>query len=279
MNAPGEPRIVASVIVRNEADRYLAPFLRHLAGFCAETRVLDDGSTDGWADRLYGEFAMPASLLARLKVRRVEESSFWQDEGAARQALLEWTLEADEPDYVLAIDADEFITDPAALVAACRTGEAVVTLNMQEIWKLSPECLCVRQDGGWREHPVPILWRVPGATVRAHDAARPFPLRQWRIPDRKVACGREPQAIRDVVRAGRHVLRSRVDVLHMGWACEADRQARYERYVEHDGGRYHAGAHLRSIMFPDGRVSLEARDWPVGLEDVRAALVARALRK
>lgn len=271
-------KLVASVIVKDEADRYLAPFLRHLAEFCDETRILDDGSSDGWADRLYGEMAMPASLLARLHVLRSEESAFWQDEGAARNALLEWTL-IGEPDWVLSIDADEFITDGAALRAACESARAsVLTVNMQEIWVAADECLCIRQDGGWREHPIPILWRVPGPTALASDRNQQPARRQWRINDRKVAPGREPIAVRELHRMRRHVADSGVDVLHLGWACRADRAARYQRYVEHDGGQYHNAAHLRSIMFPDSQVNLEGRDWPDGLDPVRDMALARARR-
>lgn len=270
-------KLTASVIVRDELDRYLVPFLQHLAGFVDEIRVLDDGSTDDWADRLRAADGTHALDLDVLHVLRAEETSFWQDEGAARQALLEWTLEG-QPDWVLAIDADEFVSDGAALRALidAPAAPAVYTLNMREIWVASDECLCVRQDGGWREHGVPILWRVPGPTVRQLDRAKPYALRQWRIPERKVAPGREPVAVRTLARNGRHVAASGVDVLHFGWACRADRQARYQRYLEHDGGRYHASAHLASIMFPDSRVKLEGIDWPPLEPDVAAAVLSRA---
>lgn len=271
-------KLVASVIVKDELDRYLGPFLTHLLEFVDEVRILDDGSSDNWADALLvrGDGAVD---LDRLHVLRSEASWFWQDEGLARHTLLDWTLTG-EPDWVLAIDADEFITDGAALRAACEsTGASVLTVNMEEVWVATDECLCIRQDGGWRDHPVPILWRAPGATVLASDRKQPVDRRKWRITDRKVACGREPVAVRELHRMRRHVADSGVDVLHFGWACQADREARYQRYVEHDGGQYHASAHLRSIMFPDSAVKLEGRDWPVGLDpSSRATVLARANR-
>lgn len=274
-------KLVASVILRNELDRYLVPFLAHLLPFVDEVRVLDDGSTDDWADALYephAEADFPYVPLDRIHVLRSEESGFWQHEGNARQALLDWTLEAD-PDWVLAIDADEFVSDGPALRALAEESHAsVLTLNMQEVWAADVECLCIREDGGWREHPVPILWRVPGPTVLDADRRKPFPIRQWRIPDRQLAPGREPQAVRDFSRGGRHGAPS-VDILHFGWACEADRQARYQRYIEHDGGRFHNSAHLQSIMAPPARVLLEGRDWPESLPlDVAARVLARAQR-
>lgn len=273
-------KLAASVIVRNELDRYLVPFLAHLLAFVDEVRILDDGSTDGWTDLLldYNEALRPEWNLDldRLHVLRADESAFWQDEGAARQRLLDWTLEG-EPDWILSIDADEFVSDGAALRALIETPPAAVySLAMQEVWQADDDCLCVRQDGGWRAHPIPILWRVPGSTVLEHDARGE---RKWRIADRKVAPGREPIAVRDLARFGsRHVLPSGVDVLHFGWACEADRAARHARYVEHDGGRYHNSAHLASIMAPAGRVKLDGIDWPAGLADVQASVLARARR-
>lgn len=287
-------KLAASVIVRNEADRYLAPFLRHLAAFCDEIRILDDGSSDGWADLLGAELESGVGLprwfveshepwspidtapLDRIHVLRADESAFWQDEGAARQRLLDWTLQC-EPDWILSIDADEFVSDGATLRRFIESpAAAVYSLVMQEVWQASEDCLCVRQDGGWREHPVPVLWRVPGPTVLAQDARGE---RKWRIADRKVAPGREPIAVRDLTRfSSRHVLSSGVDILHFGWACAADRAARHARYVEHDGGRYHNSAHLASILWPDGRVKLDGVDWPAGLTDVQASVLARATR-
>ncbi len=54
------------------------------------------------------------------------------------------------------------------------------------------------------------------------------------------------------------------DLLHFGWTRPGERKERYDRYTRHDGGRFHAGSHLRSIMWPDARVKLQWRDWPEG---------------
>jgi hypothetical protein len=49
--------------------------------------------------------------------------------------------------------------------------------------------------------------------------------------------------------------------------------------VEHDQGRFHASAHLESIMWPDEKVTVRQRGWPTGLPpDQRAAIVARIRR-
>ena len=66
----------------------------------------------------------------------------------------------------------------------------------------------------------------------------------------------------------RQILSSGVSFFHFGWACVADRQARYDRYVEHDGGAFHASRHLQSIMWPDDhpRIGFCRSPWPAGLD-------------
>lgn len=258
-------KLVASMIVKDELGRYLEPCVGHLLEFCDEVRILDDGSTDAAFTR-WSEWGNP-----RVHVHHRSRSTFFEHEGRARNELLGWTLRAD-PTHVLAIDADEFVSDGPALRAAIERAPtaAALTLRMEEVWKLAGDCLCVREDGGWRPHPVPVLWAVPDArTLRRGQS-------DWRISDRALACGREPMMVgRLARRAGSD---SGVDLLHFGWACAADRPARHERYAVADGGRFHANAHLQSILWPDERVVMEGRPWPEQLEPWRAAITARAMQ-
>lgn len=255
--------LIASMIVRNEFGRYMEQCLGHLLEFCDEVRILDDGSDDGSAEWL------SEVHHAAVQVQRAPVSGFFAHEGRARQTLLEWTL-AGDPSHVLAVDADEFVTDGMAVRRACEGSggtwdvrQMVWTLGMEEVWELDGGCLCVREDGGWRSHPVPVLYRVPEPTQRDHT---------WVIHDRALACGREPVAVRRVAGLARP---SGSDLLHFGWANQAERQARYDRYAAADGGRFHAGAHLQSILWPDDRVELRGREWPAALASYRAALTGR----
>lgn len=236
-------RLVAGLIVRNEAHRYLRACLDSLLGFCDEIRVLDDGSTDefreiGWYDD------------DRVQIMRNSEPVFFEHEGRARNQLLRWTLEA-RPTHVLAIDADEFVGDGVKLRGLCVEHGASVrafSLCMMEVWKADSSSLWTREDGGWCSHEVPVVWKVPRERGRG-----------WAIADRALACGRVPVAVhrQRAVYAG-------TELLHMGWCNPAERQARYDRYAKHDGGRFHASAHLQSIMWPDARVRLEQQPWPPG---------------
>lgn len=139
---------------------------------------------------------------------------------------------------------------------------------MQEIWGASDNGLLVRQDGGWREHPVPIVYDVPALTRAT--------LRNWRIPDRALACGRVPTDV--AVRSNRSNAPVVANILHFGWACEKDRYARHQRYVVHDGGKHHASTHLDSIMWVGDLVKTTTATWPDALAPYKDRLVERINR-
>lgn len=246
--------LIASVIVRNERRRYLQPFVEHLLEFVDEIRVLDDRSDDGTREWLREQ--------ERVYVQHSTALPMFVDEGAARNALLDWTI-AGKPTHVIAIDSDEFVSNGAALRAACEADldPGVWSLEMQEVWKADRRKLWTREDGGWRAHRVPVLWRVPERL----DAS-------WRIEGKALACGREPMAVRKLAP---RALRTGVSLLHFGWANEAERERRYQRYVDADNGKYHAGSHLRSIMWPDRRVRLKSRPWPAAPAGRQEEILAR----
>jgi len=244
--------LVASLIVRNERHRYLEPCIRHLQEFCDEIRVLDDASSDWTLEWLEGQ--------DKVAVMPSIASGFYAHEGRTRQRLLDWTLQA-HPTHVLAVDADEFVTDGQQLRAAADDGSpvGVWSLAMEEVWNADENGLSVRVDGGWRPHQCPILYAVGP--------------RRLRILDRQLACGREPISVRANARRASD---TGVSVLHFGWVNREQRQARYQRYVEADGGKFHASTHLRSIMFPDKRIRFQQRGWPTGLSQWQAMILEGA---
>jgi hypothetical protein len=208
--------------------------------------VLDDASDDGTFEWL----ADHAS--DRLLVDTTETPNFYVHEGRKRQRLLDLTL-GQHPSHVLQLDADEFVSDGVRLrnLLEANPSRPVWTLNMQEIWGARDQ-LAVREDGGWRSHPVPVLWQAPSYG----------PDRKWRIRDRALACGREPVAVLSIAARARD---TGVDLLHFGWTDEQARQARFDRYVQADNGRFHASRHLESIMWPDECVTVTERPWPAGV--------------
>jgi glycosyltransferase involved in cell wall biosynthesis len=258
-------KLYASMIVRDELDRYLPETIDRLLEFCDEIMVLDDGSRDGTADwlREHGREKRRRILVLR------NETSVWDQlgEGAARGQLLDFTLvRQPAPDWVLSIDADEWVSDGSALRAFLEGHDpwevpAAVTLRICEVWDRRLDCDCergektplncwdctgrrwgVRTDGGWAPREVPVVWTPPHRKLSAAERWR----YGWTIPARKLACGREPECVRFLEGSAR----SDVDLLHLGWSNPDERQARYDRYMKLDGGRFHADAHLRSIVEP-----------------------------
>lgn len=253
-------KLVASLIVRNELSRYLEPCIGHLLEFCDEIRVLDDDSSDGWIRELGIAKDSRITVLYQHVPGRNERPDFHLH-AEARNALLTWTLDA-QPDYVLAIDADELVADGRAVRRACETGADVVTLEMAEVWEACDDLLCIRQDGGWRSHEIGCVWRAAAFATQALSLA-----------DKGHATGRVP----DAVHRGRARPSGSV-VYHFGWANRSERAERYKRYADGDGGKFHAAAHIQSIMWNDGKVECEARPWPEALEPWRTAILDRANR-
>lgn len=234
-------RLAASMVVRNELNRYLKPCIEHLLSFCDVIAVVDDSSDDGTC-----EYLCDLDDRVVLDAGKWNEPTFYTHEGEIRQYLLQHTF-AQNPTHVLHIDADEFISDGHQLRERLSHGGPVWTLQMTEIWGADKNGLKVRVDRQWKPRPVPILYQVP-----------PNP-NDLRIMDRALACGREPVEIR----RHRNPDRLEIEILHFGWANASERKQRYARYQQHDGGQFHANAHLLSIM--DGREHLKNHPWPSGL--------------
>jgi glycosyltransferase involved in cell wall biosynthesis len=241
-------KLIATLNVRNELDRYLRLTVPTLLEWVDEIRVQDDGSDDGTPEYL--------ESLDRVFVKRNAGTRWTENEGVYISQGFAWTLEG-EPTHVLAVDADELVTDGPAVRACVEANprQLVFALRMTEIWGLDPPM--VRHDGGWKPRRIGNLYRVP---------IRPISLGpSWRFRAQKLACPRVPEIILSHGRRGR-ALDTGADILHLGWAKPEERAARYARYEELDGGQFHAKRHLESIMWPDERCDL--RPYPGDLRSV-----------
>jgi hypothetical protein len=248
------------MVIRNEADRYLNECLAHLLEFCDEIRILDDGSEDDWSFGWEQE--------ERIVVETKPFSTFFQHEGNTRQALLEHAMRG-MPTHLLALDGDEFIADGQKLRAALEAGppNGICKLSMTEVWGADEQGLNVRVDGKWPPRPVGMAFAVP----QDHHVDRQK-RRHWRIPPSAGACGRVP--ILTQAASNRTQAPPTTDVLHFGWACKADRPARYARY-SHDGFG-HDMRHIHSIMWGDEQVQIRKMPWPEALD--KKTLLARVNR-
>ncbi len=242
-------RLVASMIVKNEIGRYLELALNHLRSYCDEIRVLDDGSTDGSYEL--------CKALPQVEVLRNPGPAFFEHEGLARQNLFDWTRQG-LPDYVLAIDADEFVTDPDYLRHAIANAGDVYTLSLVEAWNVSERGIDIRVDGQWGPRRIPILYSTPRQA------------RNWKMSNKQLACGREPV---QVIQRARRAAATGSTVMHFGWANEHERVVRAQRYYDHDNGKFHQDRHLQSILWNDRRVRLKRLPWPPSFKALESKLL------
>lgn len=260
-------KLTASLILRNELGRYLGLCIDSLLEYVNEIRILDDGSTDGWYETLRPGWGKKASKVhVERHTARVSNEPDFHRHAAARNRLLQFTLEG-EPTWVLAVDADEFVSDGQALRQICDAEAAgatsVLSLEIAEVWEVCEETLCIRQDGGWKAHQIGCVWKADAFKARAALG----------LKDHGHATGRVP----DVIHRVPSIPARGEKLLHFGWSNVPERAERFKRYDLGDGGRFHAAAHIASIMWGNDRVKLEPTVWPESWPDpMRAQLLAKA---
>jgi glycosyltransferase involved in cell wall biosynthesis len=255
-------KLVASMICKDELGRYLPEVIGHLREFVDQIVVVDDGSTDRTGEWLDDNADAPMMIVHHLDPA---DGFFAGHEGRKRQELLNLTLNQ-LPDWVLNIDADEFVTDGKLVREYCEDskGRLVGILDMEEVWQVDKAELRIRIDGGWRPHPVPCLWNTSLSGMRG---------RALQISNKALACGREPEVVRRYFGKARP---TGANILHFGWANHSARRPRYERYVTADGGAFHRNSHLDSIMLPDDKVNMESRPWPKPLSKFKPLILKQA---
>mgnify|MGYP000524711828 CR=1 FL=1 len=234
-------RIVGHVVTKDEAHRYLVPCLNWLRGIVDVIHVFDDRSTDGTP-------ALAAEFGALVDVRLRTVASFIENEMTFRQAA--WTAmtraaELADGDWVLAIDADEFLIanhahDQTQLAATVRHAETlgvpIVGFPVAEVFAFGVDAAqrpLVRVDGWWGTMQADRLTRwSPTARFRAK-----------RLNGRD--CGSIP-FVDDIPRPDQVAVRSDdLTILHYGYATPEDQAAKYARYVNERG---HNKLHVRSIL-------------------------------
>ena len=210
-----------SMMVRNEAHRHLIQTLDCITEMSAYGYVTDDASDDDSAE---------ICLDYGLTVRKNESPMFWEHEGKARQNHLEWVdTFCKDGDWILALDADETISDPCDLENVIRSAEMMrsgaVGLRLYEFWTPTQ----YRVDGYWFTGITPRLYKwQPGG----------------RIADRHMGCGSEPTYVQNASRFNQ----DRCRLLHWGYVREEDRIRKHAAYTARLGGHGHDTTHVDSII-------------------------------
>ena len=212
--------IVGSMVVKNEADRYLQASLTRLKEVCDQVFVFDDNSTDGSVE-------IAEQLGCAVFTNPGYAPTFLEDESSFRQSAWnimggEFLLDGD--DWVISVDADEYFVGDADELIEYNSYYDSLRLHIQEVWSLDP--LMIRTDGFWNQNRNLRIAMYSG---------------NLKFNDKKMGCGSIPEGY--AFPNSRSILK----IFHFGYAEEADRQARYSRYKSlPDHG--HNPKHIDSII-------------------------------
>ena len=200
------PKLTLSMIVRNEAGRYLRPMLEQMAQIVDNAVIIDDNSTDGTVELIH-------ECLAGIEytVHRLDRSIFDQEFALRR---LQWDLTVKtNPDWILNLDADE-IFEPRAVEELRKllhhAPGHLVGFRLYDFWDEGR----YRDDANWSAHHRlwPMLFRY------TPDFA-------YRWNEKLLHTGRFPENLPELP-----MVASDLRLKHLGWMKAADRQAKYDRY-------------------------------------------------
>ncbi len=218
-------KLTLSMIIKNEADRYLRRALKAHREYIDEAVIIDDGSTDASADICCEELAgIPLYLVKNA-------ASLFSNEVILRKQQWEETLRTD-PVWILNLDADEIFEEGfAGQVDSILTQTAydAVYFRLYDMWSETH----YREDNYWQAHFYyrPFLVRY-----------RPDVIYTWRETPQH--CGRLPMTIQEF-----SYLCHPARLKHYGWARAADRLAKYRRYLALDkDARYGWKEQYESIL-------------------------------
>lgn len=232
-------RVLANIVVRNEAQRYWDSWLDwHVPLFGAENvHVWDDHSDDD-------EQTLGMAIDAGASVSADDHAPrFLEHEGRCRQRAwnaMEAALKPEPGDWVFCLDADEFLVGRSdernLLYHACDwanvNGRTALMVSIPEVFRtdLQDDGLLtrpmVRLDGWWG--------RIAGTRLFAWQPGGQF-------SERAMASGSEPTYVGVAPRS----TLTGLWLLHYGYARPEDVYDKYERYLSRGG---HADAHVASIV-------------------------------
>jgi glycosyltransferase involved in cell wall biosynthesis len=224
-----QPKIIAQMVGRNEANKYLAEVLERLKSQVDEIVFTDDCSDDNTAEI--------ASKYAN--VYKTPKPMFTTHEGRLRRyAWLNLENHATEGDWVIAIDCDEMLYDSSDITKTDirqilnSSEKDVVNVRFYHMWNDTQ----YRVDKLWAPNNSSRIFRfMSGAMFR----------------DRALACGSEPTYVLDLINQRNYFVNSNLIMQHLGYIKDEDKQSKYERYSTIDGGEFHALNHINSIVDPN----------------------------
>lgn len=228
--------IIAQLMVKNEADRYLKRVLDNVSKFADKILVLDDRSTDKTEEicRSYPKVTFFTSPF--------DQSMFGIDESKLRN--VQWDLTrrfAKEGDWIISQDADETFSDSfiKELPELIKTDKYDwYSVRLLDMWNENE----YRVDGYWS----PLITRL----FRYKDM--PFGFAG------AIHCGCVPHYVAE---SNNGAARSDLFLNHWGWAKDADKERKYEFYLQRATGINLEHAHS-IFMAPKLKPFKDEIEWP-----------------
>ncbi|MDR0880778.1 MAG: glycosyltransferase [Clostridioides sp.] len=219
------PKLTLSMVVKNEAGRYLRMGLESIREYIDEAVIIDDGSVDD-------TIAICEEILTGipLKIIKNEKSQFHNEANLRKQQWIE-TIKTD-PEWMIFLDSDEIFEDSFK--------RYIHDLMINEYF----DCYTFRLYDFWDENHYrdDALWC-------AHKIYRPFLVRyqkefKYAFKNTPQHCGRLPYNVNKLLSCT-----SSLRLKHYGWARECDRIEKYNRYMRLDPqGIYGSMAQYESIL-------------------------------
>ena len=224
-------KIIGSLVMKNEEDRYLESCLTWALSFLDEVFVYDDRSTDNSVD-------IARSIGCKVAVRAEDDPSFISHEGEFR--FNAWKAFCDEfpldrDTWILSFDADEFLVDSSGQVrdslekAVGIPNIYSVSIPFAEIFKVDDGKLYERVDGLW-------------GTIRGTRLFRFQENASWK--NKKMGCGAEPLYVSQSKISSQNF---GLTVIHLGYAKDEDKKLKFDRY-ENLADHGHNDNHIQSIL-------------------------------
>jgi len=69
--------------------------------------------------------------------------------------------------------------------------------------------------------------------------------------DKALACGSEPTYVLQWINQNNYFVHSGLIMQHLGYIHDSDKESKYERYSQLDGGKFHNLNHINSIIDPN----------------------------
>lgn len=203
-------KIVLSMIVHNEENRYLEKMLNHAKQFVDEILIIDDASTDNTV-KMCTEILKdkPHKII-------VNEKSMFSNEYKLRKK--QWNeVKKLNPGWILCLDADEIFEDEIIEKIRYMVQNKNVDAYAFRLYDMWDET-SYREDEYWNSHK-----RYVKFLIRYCKSFRP------RFRKTKQHCGRFPKNIWRL-----NYVCSDIRLKHYGWADKVSREQKYKRYLSLD---------------------------------------------